>query len=71
MLILTRYVGDSIMIGDNIYLTVLGVHGKQIRLGIKAPREIQILREELVEKSNVNSATSNHSTEFCASDLLY
>ena len=47
MLILSRRVGESITIGDNIVVTVVGVNGAQIRLGIAAPREVRVLREEI------------------------
>jgi len=47
MLILTRRVGESLMIGDNINVTVLGVKGNQVRLGVNAPREVAVHREEI------------------------
>ena len=47
MLILSRRVGESITIGENIVVTVVGVNGAQIRLGIAAPREVRVLREEI------------------------
>jgi carbon storage regulator len=47
MLILTRRVGESVMIGDEISVTVVEVKGTQIRLGIQAAKEIPVLREEL------------------------
>ncbi|MGB5488307.1 MAG: carbon storage regulator [Lysobacterales bacterium] len=46
MLLLTRSVGDKLTIGENITLTVLGFHGNQIRIGIDAPRDVQIDRAE-------------------------
>lgn len=49
MLILARREGETLLIGDNIEVTVLAVNGSQVRLGIEAPREIQVLREELVQ----------------------
>lgn len=48
MLVLTRKIGETLMIGDNIKLTVVGVKSGQVRLGIDAPKEIQIQREELL-----------------------
>ena len=47
MLILSRRVGESLAIGDDIVVTVVGVSGHQIRLGISAPKEIPVLREEI------------------------
>lgn len=47
MLILTRRVGETLMIGDEVTVTVLGVSGNQIRLGINAPRDIAVHREEI------------------------
>ena len=50
MLVLTRKLGESIHIGDNIHVTVLAVHGQQVRLGFSAPENVRIIREELTEK---------------------
>jgi carbon storage regulator len=50
MLVLTRKVGEKIVIGDNIVVTVVAIQGHKIRLGIDAPREINIARSELLEK---------------------
>ncbi len=47
MLILTRRVGESVMIGDDVKISVLGIKGNQIRLGVAAPREISVHREEI------------------------
>lgn len=47
MLILTRRVGETLMIGDEITVTVLAVKGNQIRLGVKAPQEVPVHREEI------------------------
>ena len=46
MLILTRRVGESLMIGDDVTMTVLGVKGNQVRIGVKAPKEVAVHREE-------------------------
>jgi len=50
MLILTRRVGETIVIGENITFTVLGVKGNQVRIGANAPKEVSIHREEVYQK---------------------
>lgn len=59
MLVLARKVGQSIVIGDNIQLTVIEVRGEQVRIGIEAPRAISVHRKELLEQvkaENVRAA---------------
>jgi len=50
MLILTRRVGEKLVIGENVTITVLGVKGNQIRIGIDAPHEVQVHREEIFQR---------------------
>ena len=52
MLILTRRVGEALMVGDDTKIVVLGVKGSQIRLGINAPKDIVVHREEIFDKIN-------------------
>lgn len=50
MLILTRRVGETLMIGDEVSVTVLGVKGNQVRLGVNAPKDIAVHREEIYQR---------------------
>ncbi len=50
MLVLTRRTDEKIVIGDNVTVTILGVKGNQVRIGIEAPREVQVHREEIYQR---------------------
>ena len=50
MLILTRRVGETLMVGDEVTVTVLGVKGNQVRIGVNAPRDVAVHREEIYER---------------------
>ena len=52
MLVISRRMGQSLLVGDDVRLTVLGATGNRVRIGISAPREVAVWREELRERSN-------------------
>ena len=50
MLILTRRIGETLMVGDDVTITVLGVKGDQVRIGVNAPKDVAVHREEIYQR---------------------
>lgn len=63
MLILTRRIGETIVIGDNTNITVLGVKGNQVRLGVNAPKEVSVHREEIYQRIQFEKEAQSGNTE--------
>ena len=59
MLVLTRRVNERIVIGDNVVVTVLEVRGEQVRLGIEAPRDVKVFREEVLLRDQHDTEASD------------
>lgn len=73
MLVLSRKVGESVVVGDDITLTVLEIRGDVVRIGINAPRSVVVQRAELIEQvtsSNVESAAVSDSTVASLAEAL-
>ncbi len=58
MLILTRRVGETLMVGDEVTVTVLGVKGNQVRIGVNAPKEVAVHREEIYQRIQQEKAAN-------------
>jgi len=63
MLILTRRVGETLMIGDEVTVTVLGVKGNQVRIGVNAPRDVTVHREEIYERIKQEQLVNQESND--------
>ena len=60
MLILTRRVGETVMIGEEVTVTVLGVKGNQVRIGVNAPKTVAVHREEIFERIKAEQDENSH-----------
>ncbi len=60
MLILTRRVGETLMVGDEVTVTVLGVKGNQVRIGVNAPKDVAVHREEIYQRIQREKDNADH-----------
>ena len=63
MLILTRRIGETLMVGDDVTITVLGVKGNQVRIGVNAPKDVAVHREEIYERIQSEKASNDTENE--------
>jgi len=64
MLILTRRVGETLMVGDEVTVTVLGINGNQVRVGVNAPKDIAVHREEIYQRIQREKGNSDERSDY-------
>lgn len=69
MLILTRRIGESLVIGNNVTMTVLGIKGNQVRIGVNAPKDVSVHREEIYERIQKEKSNNNFESDAINEDL--